>query len=437
VTTILHAGVDTRLAGQIVAAGSVDAAICSPPFLALRDYGTGDDREIGHEPSPADFLDALLDLTDMWGRLLAPHGSIAVELGDTYSGSGGAGGDYAPGGLRDGQPTFKQGRPPGARTRRVGRTDRRQADGWPAAKSLCGIPTLYAWSLAYGRNLLRPERTCDRWLVRNVIAWGRSNPPVGDLGDKVRPATSYITVATRSRARWFDLEAVRAAGPGPNTHTRVPRSAGARANSGKSAAAGRGGGWSTLAVANTTTGATPLDYWLDDDDAGTMLWDVATQPSSIDHHAMWPPSLADRLVRMLVPLEVCTTCGEPRRRLVDSVRCLDGEPADLPPISTTERAGADGDGIGHWRKTTKRTTVGWSDCGHGTWRPGVVLDPFAGAGTTLAVAELAGRDAIGIDLNPNLHDLYPRRLAEVRRKLYKAPAVAAGQLGMFTEGETA
>ena len=33
------------------------------------------------------------------------------------------------------------------------------------------------------------------------------------------------------------------------------------------------------------------------------------------------------------------------------------------------------------------------------WRPGVVLDPFAGSGTVLAVATGHGRDAIGIDLD--------------------------------------
>lgn len=39
------------------------------------------------------------------------------------------------------------------------------------------------------------------------------------------------------------------------------------------------------------------------------------------------------------------------------------------------------------------------------WRPGVVLDPFAGSGTTLAVATGLGRDAIGIDLNDANVDL--------------------------------
>jgi hypothetical protein len=32
--------------------------------------------------------------------VLAPHGTLVVELGDTYAGSGGAGGDYLDDGLR-------------------------------------------------------------------------------------------------------------------------------------------------------------------------------------------------------------------------------------------------------------------------------------------------------------------------------------------------
>ena len=38
-------------------------------------------------------------------------------------------------------------------------------------------------------------------------------------------------------------------------------------------------------------------------------------------------------------------------------------------------------------------------------RPGIVLDPFAGSGTTLMVATGHGRDAIGIDLDIRNADL--------------------------------
>ncbi len=44
------------------------------------------------------------------------------------------------------------------------------------------------------------------------------------------------------------------------------------------------------------------------------------------------------------------------------------------------------------------------------WRPGIVLDPFAGTGTTLAVATGHGRDAIGIDLDPRNADLAIERV---------------------------
>lgn len=57
-----------------------------------------------------------------------------------------------------------------------------------------------------------------------------------------------------------------------------------------------------------------------------------------------------------------------------------------------------------------RETIGWSDCGHDTWRQGVVLDPFAGSGTTLKIATGHGREAIGIDLDERNADLAIERV---------------------------
>ena len=50
------------------------------------------------------------------------------------------------------------------------------------------------------------------------------------------------------------------------------------------------------------------------------------------------------------------------------------------------------------------------DCGHDDYRRGVVLDPFAGSGTTLAVATGLGRDAIGIDIDERNADLARERV---------------------------
>jgi DNA modification methylase len=71
--------------------GSIDLIVTSPPFLALRSYLPADHpdkaKEIGSEATPAAFIDTLLALSAEWGRVLAPHGSLCVELGDTYTGS--------------------------------------------------------------------------------------------------------------------------------------------------------------------------------------------------------------------------------------------------------------------------------------------------------------------------------------------------------------
>ena len=85
--------------------------------------------------------------------------------------------------------------------------------------------------------------------------------------------------------------------------------------------------------------------------------------------------------------------------------------------------------------TRQAPTLGWSDCGHDDYVPGVVLDPFAGTGTTLAVADLHGRDAIGVDLDERNRVLYPRRRDECARALFDVRPQMAGQLGLF--GETA
>ena len=131
--------------------------------------------------------------------MLAPWGSIAVELGDTYAGSGGAGGDYNAGGLRDGKAS-STGRRLHARVQRRPLAGQKRQPGRLAARQVARPhPQLYAIALAYGINPLTGQPSpAGRWRVRNVIVWHRPNPAVGALGDKVRPSTSYIVVATRA-----------------------------------------------------------------------------------------------------------------------------------------------------------------------------------------------------------------------------------------------
>ena len=362
---------------------SVDLVLTSPPFLALRSYLPADHpdkhKEIGSEPTPAEFLDTLLALTAEWGRVLAPHGSICVELGDSYAGGNAVGTDHK----------TKSSRYPNGRGADgdVIAVDKCGA-GWPLDKSLCGIPHLYHLSLAYGRNLLTGEPSpAGQWRVRNVVAWCRPNPPVGALGDKFRPATSYMTIACRARDRWFDLDAVRGEPPSD------PDKAGDTSDSsGRNGAPGHYGAH--------PAGAPPLDWW-----------NVSTEPYSGSHYATWPRKLLDRPIKAMCPIHVCTTCGEPRRRLIGDVTYVKGGEVVEPHVWQSGIADAGAHSKKKDGATTRNAeTVGWTDCGHDHWRNGIVLDPFAGTGTTHAVATGHGRDAIGIDLDARNADLARERI---------------------------
>jgi SAM-dependent methyltransferase len=65
--------------------GSVDLIVSSPPYWSLRAYSAGP-GEIGSEPTPAEYLEALWAATAEMMRVLKPTGSIFINLGDKYSG---------------------------------------------------------------------------------------------------------------------------------------------------------------------------------------------------------------------------------------------------------------------------------------------------------------------------------------------------------------
>ncbi len=373
---------------------SVDLVLTSPPFLGLRSYLPDGDpnkgAEIGSEATPAAFVDVLLALAKECRRVLAPHGSLCVELGDTYSGSGSKGGDDTiPGHLGYGRYGGDHGRY-GDEFVSIGARARQRPTEWPLPKSLCGIPHLFPLSLAYGRNLLTgTESPAGRWRVRNIVAWCRPNPPVGAVGDKFRPATSYMTVACVSGSRFFDLDAVRTPLKKDETQPighRSPRDR-ARAVVGLSSDNGYTG--------MNAGGAPPLDYW-----------EIATHPFDGAHFATWPPDLCTRPVLAMCPQRVCEECGQPSRRVVDHQRTFD----NVKPSAGRSEASPDRGGPMGANYTVTRDTTGWTDCGHNRWRRGVVLDPFAGSGTTLAVATGNGRDAIGIDIDPRNALLAERRV---------------------------
>lgn len=360
---------------------SVDLVASSPPFLALRSYLPADHpdkaKEIGSEPTPADYLDTLLDVVEACDRVLAPHGSLCFEIGDTYAGHDNRGSCPDPGKHEAKFQSVTTGA------------------GWPLDKSLTGIPTLFAWSLAYGRNLLRPERTTGPWRIRNVIAWTRPNPAGGALGDKCRPATSYITVATKSRTRYWDMDAVRTVNNPERVGERSMQSPRDFANF-ENGNRGRPTG-----APQNPAGAPLLDHW-----------NIPTQPSKLAHFAMWPEEIARRLILLMCPEQVCVTCGEPRRRIVEtSYIDSNGHPAPKGEWRSGVAEGMGAHSLKTDALTASSTTLGWTACSHDNYRRGVVLDPFGGTGTTGQVACQLGRDAILIDLDERNAELARKRIS--------------------------
>ena len=110
----------------------------------------------------------------------------------------------------------------------------------------------------------------------------------------------------------------------------------------------------------------------------------------------------------MTPHRVCTTCGEPSRRIIESDTTGQNllKPGHPDEIHKQDGAVSSTTVPSH----ASLTDVGWTDCGHDTWRTGVVLDPFAGSGTTLAVATGEGREAIGIDIDERNADLVRERV---------------------------
>lgn len=90
-----------------------------------------------------------------------------------------------------------------------------------------------------------------------------------------------------------------------------------------------------------------------------------------------------RVISAMCPTQVCRVCGLPSRRIVEptpeyAARANAGRDfykfKDRTDI--TREVGGMSKSADSERWTAQYVTVGWTDCGHGDWRPGVVLDPF-------------------------------------------------------------
>lgn len=151
------------------------------------------------------------------------------------------------------------------------------------------------------------------------------------------------------------------------------------------------------------------------------VWTVATKPFAEAHFATFPPALIEPCILAGTSEKgYCSACGAPWTRHIE--KC-----ASVKKIRNEPYAIASGKGK-HAQLFTRRSscaqTIGWRpscscilDCAWPGPLPGVVLDPFFGAGTTGLVAKKLGRHYIGIELNEAYIGMAQKRIAAVPNRL--------------------
>ena len=315
--------------------GTVDLVVTSPPYWQKRDYGFHE--QIGLEETPGQFIGNLINALKEWRRVLAPHGSVFLNIGDSYN-----------------------------------------------ERSLVSIP---------GRLEIA---ACDAgWKLRNRIIWAKKGGMPDPAKNRLANRHEYILHFTKNSDYYYD-------------------------SFGYSERFGNG--------------STPSD-----------VWSIPLRRDMSGHLAPFPEELVERAVLLACPEQVCMTCGKPRKRIIERTDELDSSrpqarramelarehklsPAHIAAIQATGISDAGkalrvqtGTGRnapevrrlaeeakialgGYFREFTfaKKRTIGWTSCEcDGPYRPGLVLDPFKGTGTTLRVASRLGRSAVGVDFAPS------------------------------------
>jgi hypothetical protein len=130
------------------------------------------------------------------------------------------------------------------------------------------------------------------------------------------------------------------------------------------------------------------------------VWTIATHAYPRAHFATYPPELAERCIRAGTSERgVCSACGAPWRRNTERHSHVSHPQPERSLVTGATRNALGGQK--EWDSYVAPTTTGWTaSCACAAdVVPATVLDVFAGAGTTLLVADRLQRNAIGIELN--------------------------------------
>ncbi len=169
---------------------TIDCIITSPPYYQLRDYGFPE--QWGLEKTYQEYLDRMILFMSECKRVIKPTGTIWINLGDSYNGSGNGSGKS---GRKISQSII------GA-SRKVGDaspTNTNNGNKDMPNKSLMLIPHRFAIRCIDELGLI----------LRNDIIWAKRNGMPESVTDRFRKNHEFIFFFVKSQKYYFDLDGVR------------------------------------------------------------------------------------------------------------------------------------------------------------------------------------------------------------------------------------
>lgn len=244
----------------------------------------------------------------------------------------------------------------------------------------------------------------DGWYLRSAIVWAKKSPMPESVTDRPTSSWEPIFLMTKAERYWYDAEAVKEEAIGESIRDGFRGGDGTRYTNNRSfdndAAAAAGGG--------SVPGVQSRNM--------RNVWHLGPEPYADAHFATFVTEIPRRAIKAGTSEKgCCPGCGAGWVRVIDRQKLTRERPNDL-----TKRTGENGTG-NHCANTVAgiaTRTTGWRPscgCCLTDTVPAVVLDPFLGSGTTVAVARELGRHGVGCELNPEYAELARIRIGKAEK----------------------
>tara|TARA_R100001530_G_C4320389_1_gene155547 strand:- start:623 stop:1918 length:1296 start_codon:yes stop_codon:yes gene_type:complete len=400
---------------------SVQCVVTSPPYWGLRDYGTatwegGDencehladrskyeknfndslqstntgtyardiigkwecpkckairiDDQLGLEETPQEYVQSLVNVFREVKRVLKDDGTVWLNLGDSYVGTGHKGDSKDPK------------HPEGRNAQKVALNHKVKG---LKPKDLVGIP----WRVAFALQ-------DDGWYLRQDIIWAKPNPMPESVQDRCTKSHEYIFLLTKNPKYYYDTESIKE--ESMNIGETNAKFSGNKYgdNDSKKHLTYSGNKYTDNGKRNKRD-----------------VWTITTKPYSEAHFATFPTEIPELCIKAGTSEHgQCSNCKKPYIREIEREKNPDRDMESQRKYYAERTGRTDGHISGPSGLVDSVKFIGWipdCDC-KAEVQPQVVLDMFAGAGTTGLVADRLGRDSILIELNKDYIKLIEDRL---------------------------